>query len=554
MSGVRKASGPVFGRYQPISLLGEGSVARVYLAVSRGPVGWGNLLVIKEIRQELANQSQFRDMFLHEARMALGLHHPNIVQTYEIFEHRAPYVVAMEFLDGQTLSCLLKRVGRTGVPLSLQLWVLTQVLAGLQHAHDLRDADGKPLRMVHRDVSPTNVFLTYDGQVKLMDFGIAKFAGMVAKQDGSAATGKLGYGAPEQFVSQPIDPRSDVYSVGVMLWEALAGKRRRISESRSAIVDARIGGQEPRISDVVADIPPVLAEICDKATALDRRDRYQSALEMQQALESYLDGCWEPVDRRELAEILDRAFSLERASMRRCIERQLNASGVALRPLGLLPRRPRLATLRGGARKAWARIRLAGLSTLPVLRAYGPGALVVLATGFLVATVWAMTSHSTETLRAAQRSARPQTTLATGAVSDKKKPDEPSRAAPVAKAENKIESKAEAERVVRSEPERPPTAVIERLDEPDDESNTEDPPPIAGAEPATERPDSPSTFRRARATLRVRKLSAFDRFSRPQVQWTDLQPGEELPPPDRLPRRALDEEDPYGGPPQGRAP
>jgi serine/threonine protein kinase len=557
MSAARKPNPPAFGRYQPIAFLGEGSVARVYLAVSRGPVGWGNLLVIKQIRPELAGQTQFRAMFLHEARTAMGLHHPNIVQTYEIFEDRTPYVVAMEFLDGQSLADLLRRVGRAGMPLPLHLWTLTQVLAGLHHAHEMRAADGKPLGVVHRDVSPSNVFLTYDGQVKLVDFGIAKSAGMIAGMSGGArpditASGKLGYGAPEQFVSQPIDPRSDVYSVGVMLWEALAGKRRRISENRTVIVDARIAGQEPPIRQVVPDVSPVLAEICDKATALDRRARYQSALEMQQALESYLDGCWEPVDRRQLAELLDRTFALERTSMRRCIERQLNASGVPLRPLGILPLRPLLPGVQRSWRKLWARVRLAALAALPTLRTYGPAALVVLATGALIGVVWVMTASSSARLRAAQRSPAPPSQESTAGRPKAAVVERETKPAPAVEslAPPQIDPAPEARAAVEPPPPSlpPPSLPPPSL-----------PPPLsapagrpAGARAArpvampalTVRLDGRPVIHRARANVRSRKPSAWSRYLGPE-QGAEFEPGEDLPPPDRPARRVLDEDDPY---------
>jgi eukaryotic-like serine/threonine-protein kinase len=550
MSAARKPNAPLFGRYQPIALLGEGSVARVYLAVSRGPVGWGNLLVIKEIRPELAGQTQFRAMFLHEARTAMGLHHPNIVQTYEIFEERTPYVVAMEFLDGQNLADLLRRVGRAGMPLSLHLWVLTQVLAGLQHAHDVRDAHGKPLRIVHRDVCPSNVFLTYDGQVKLVDFGIAKSAGMATGtgRPDVAASGKLGYGAPEQFVSQPIDPRSDVYSVGVMLWEALAGKRRRISENRTAIVDARIAGQEPPISQVVPDVPPVLAEICDRATALDRRARYQSALEMQQAIESYLDGCWEPVDRRELSDLLGKTFALERASMRRCIERQLSSTGVPLRPLGLLPRRPRLPDVRRSLLGLWGKIRLAALSALPALRTYGPAALVVVATGALIGVVWMMTASSSAKLRAAQRSPAPPPVAVVQARAPEEAPaPEPTPPPESAPAAATIQAAAQPPTEPEPEPAPPPEPEPEPAPPPEPEpATTPRPPRRTVAMPAVMvRMDSRPTNGRARANRRFRKAPAFSRYPGAEPRWAEFEPGEQLPPPDRPPRRVLDEEDPY---------
>jgi hypothetical protein len=493
MRAIRRPADPLFGRYQPIALLGDGSVARVYLALDRGPLNWGDPLVIKEIRPELACQPQFRDMFLHEARMALRLHHPNIVRTFEIFEERAPYVVAMEFLDGQSLADVLRRLGRSEVSLALHLWILTQVLAGLHHAYEVRDAEGKPLRIVHRDVSPGNVFVTYDGQIKLVDFGIAKFTGMIARNDGQAASGKLGYGAPEQFVSQPIDPRSDVYSVGVMLWEALAGKRRRVSEDPRAVVDARIAGREPKIGDVAPRVSPALAEICDRATALDRRARYRSALEMRQALESYLDGCGQPVDRWELGELMGRTFSAERASTRRCIERHLNVP----RPGRERQRRGPLAGLLPVLARGWGRFCSVASPAVPILRSHGPPALAVVATAALVTVLWSTGSRSP-----APRVPAPAPSPAPAVVVH------PPAPAPL----------------------RPPPAPVVT------------PAPItltAGADP---RPVPPQV----RPIVRARKDPPSGRQAPPRRRLLDVPADEDLRRRGRLSRRpALDEEDPY---------
>jgi hypothetical protein len=504
-----------------LALLGEGPVARAYLAVTRGPAGWANLVVIKEIRPELA-APQFREMFLHEARMALGLQHPNIVQTYEIFEERAPYVVVMEFLDGQTLGDLLRRVGRKEVPLALQLWSLTQLLAGLDHAHKLRDVDGKPLSIVHRDVNPDNVFVTYDGQVKLVDFGIAKFAGMLTgpavSQRDATPTGKLGYGAPEQFVSQPLDPRSDVYSVGVMLWEALAGRRRRVAESAADIIEARVAGVEPRVAEVVPDVSPALAEICDRATAPDLRARYQTAAEMQEALESYLDGCWEPVGQGEMAELMDRHFAMERASMRRCLQRQLGIASVPAQAQPPAPaaqvtaRMPRVAVVRW-----WSVLRARAVEvgrSARILferwRRFVPAAFAVLGTAAVILLAVRLSARPVPppawpqpVVNAERAPAPPVPTIEVPAV-----PDEPVMAVPAV-------------------PERPPEVE----------------PGEARPRANGDRPGARMGPRRPRL-FGERRVAQSGRQARPQV-WVPTQPGDDLPPRDLLPRRELDEEDPY---------
>jgi serine/threonine protein kinase len=225
------------GKYELVTLLGEGGMSRVYLAVSRGPVGVSKLVVVKQLRPEMAFDAEFVTMFIDEARIAARLSHPNVVQTYEVVEEGGQYLLAMEYLEGRTLAEILHRAGRANMPLEEHLWILTQVLAGLHYAHELADYDGQALSVVHRDVSPSNVFVTYNGEVKLVDFGIAKAAGAISATQQGTVKGKLGYSAPEQFMSQPVDARADVFSAGVMLWEAAAFRRRKFADTRPAILE-----------------------------------------------------------------------------------------------------------------------------------------------------------------------------------------------------------------------------------------------------------------------------------------------------------------------------
>jgi eukaryotic-like serine/threonine-protein kinase len=326
------------GRYELLSLLGEGGMARAYLAVARGQAGFDKLVVVKRIRPELASDQEFLGMFLDESRIAVRLHHPNVVHTHEVFEDEGQHVLVLEYLEGHTLAELLRRVGRAQMPLEEHLWVLCQVLAGLHHAHQLADYDGQPLGIIHRDVSPSNVFITYDGAVKLMDFGIAKAAGAVSSTERGTVKGKLGYGAPEQFRAGTVDARADVYSVGVMLWEALARRRRKTAETRPAIIEARVAGQEPKIREVCPDAPLTLAELCDRATALDPRHRPPTAAALQFQLERYLAGAARQAGRVELGELVSRLFRNERLTMLRRIEQQL--AGGSPTPLPAAPAGP----------------------------------------------------------------------------------------------------------------------------------------------------------------------------------------------------------------------
>jgi serine/threonine-protein kinase len=321
------------GRYQLVTLLAEGGMARVYLAFARGPAGFDKLVVVKQIRPELAWDEDFVTMFFDEARIAARLNHANVVHTYEVVEENGLYLLVMEYLEGHTLGDVLRRITRENMPLDQHVWILTQVLSGLSYAHELRDYDGTPLGVVHRDVSPSNVFVTYSGEVKLLDFGIAKAAGAISATHEGTIKGKLGYSAPEQFLQAEIDGRADLYAVGVMLWEALGRRRRRMADTPAATYQARIAGLEPLIREVCPDVPRALAEICDRAVAPDPADRYATAAEFQRELEEYLDQASRPPGRRELSALLERHFHTERAE-RRVRVQELLSTAISQAPPG----------------------------------------------------------------------------------------------------------------------------------------------------------------------------------------------------------------------------
>jgi serine/threonine-protein kinase len=313
------------GRYELVTLLGEGGMARAYLAVSRGPIGFDKLVVVKQVRPEFAHDGEFLTMFFDEARIASRLNHPNVVQTYEALEHDGQYLLAMEFLEGKTLTEVLRRVGRSDMPLEDHLWILAQILSGLHYAHEVRDYDGTPLDVVHRDVSPSNVFITYNGEVKLLDFGIAKAEGALAHTRTGVVKGKVAYGAPEQFAGQRVDRRADIFSVGVMLWEALARQRRHVSDSPVELFQAVCGGGLRDIRHVNPNAPALLAEICGRATASDPTDRYPSAAEFLDDLDIYLASA-RRVERRNVASLMARFFDDDRQKLAKRIEDQLGAT------------------------------------------------------------------------------------------------------------------------------------------------------------------------------------------------------------------------------------
>ncbi|APR79129.1 serine/threonine protein kinase [Minicystis rosea] len=330
------------GKYRIIAPLGQGGMASVYLSVVPGPMGVNKLLVLKLLREELSLDEDFLAMFLNEARLAARLNHANVVQTYEVGFESGIHFLAMDFLDGQPLHAVLRRAGAggagAGVPLDIQVRILAETLAGLHYAHTLADFDGTKLHVVHRDVSPQNVFITYDGQVKVVDFGIAKAAGAVGTTQSGMFKGKLAYVAPEQANGDPVDARADVFGVGVMLWEAIAGRRLARGDSQSAMLSRRLAGTEPRIREEVSSVDAEIADICDKAMAHRANDRFASAEDFRAALEGYLARTSPRTGAREVGQFVEELFVAEREKLRVVIDEQMKriqreASTAMLLPL-----------------------------------------------------------------------------------------------------------------------------------------------------------------------------------------------------------------------------
>ncbi len=278
---------PVVGnsKYRNLLQLGEGATANVYLAVAHGPSGFNKLVVMKTLKQALVEDLTYRQMFLQEARLAARLNHPNIVQTNEVTEEGPAPSIVMEFLEGQAFSSILSRA-RRHVPLGLSLRIILDVLAGLHYAHELRDYDDRPLSLVHRDVTPHNVFVTYEGQVKVLDFGIAKIATAGIQTQEGVVKGKIRYMPQEQILGGQIDRRADIFAVGVMLWEALVGERMWKGHSDVTVMSSVLNAGIPAPSTVRADVNRELDRICSKALAHNRDERYATAADFENELEA----------------------------------------------------------------------------------------------------------------------------------------------------------------------------------------------------------------------------------------------------------------------------
>ncbi len=317
------------GRYRLVAELARGGMGIVYLALVQGAAGFNKLFVVKELKSHLAEDPSSVQMFLEEARLSARLSHPNVVQTIEAGSDESRPFMAMEFLEGQSLHRVLSRARKRQIalPPAFHLHVAVQMLEGLHYAHTIKDCDGAPLDLVHRDVSPHNVFVTYDGRVVLLDFGIAKTLDSSNETRAGVVKGKVSYMAPEQAMGQAVDLRADLFSAGVMLWEATAGRRMwSRAENDLQILRALMNGEVPRPRDEGADVNPILERIILKATAPKREDRYESAAAMQSDLEAAITtlglGTY---GAREIGRVLGDAFTVERAGLRAVIDEQLRA-------------------------------------------------------------------------------------------------------------------------------------------------------------------------------------------------------------------------------------
>ena len=321
-----------FGRYQLIATLGHGGMADVYLAVALGPVGFTKLQVVKRLRPNLAEEPEFLAMFLDEARLAARLNHSNVVQTNEVGEAGGYYFIAMEYLDGQPLNRILARSRRMlepGLTLEVLVTIVVEALAGLHYAHNLTDYDGTALSVVHRDATPHNIFVTYNGHVKLVDFGIAKAANRSMETRAGTLKGKMAYMAPEQARCDEIDRRADLFSMGAVLWEVVVGERLWRDPNDMRILDALGAGMPmPSMRSVRPDVPAELDAIAARALAMDPADRYPTAADMRNDLLAYLERAGRrPTSHEEIGRVVSLLFRDRRNEMKTLIDLQLGALG-----------------------------------------------------------------------------------------------------------------------------------------------------------------------------------------------------------------------------------
>ena len=293
---VERAAGPrirarlgtnSLGSYEILSKLAEGGMAEVLLARVTGT--YDQLVVLKKILPDYADHPEFVKLFLDEARLVSTFDHPNIARVHDQGKVDGTYFFAMEFVHGRDLATVLERTElRSKVfPVGPAVFVGRAVAAALHYAHERKQADGSSLRVVHRDVSLSNVMISYEGEVKLVDFGVAKAATSTTRTQVGTLKGKLSYMSPEQARGQQIDRRSDVFSLGVVLWEMIATERLFLADSDLETVRRVLAGKIRPLSQVRPDCPARLEQIVMKALARVPEDRYQTAGELARDLEDF---------------------------------------------------------------------------------------------------------------------------------------------------------------------------------------------------------------------------------------------------------------------------
>lgn len=280
----------MLGPYELLQRIATGGMAEVYLARRGGPRGFQKVVALKRILPQLVQDHDFVAMFVDEARVCARLAHPNVVQVFDFGEHDGELYMAMEFVDGTTAARLVRAAASKGedVPLECALYIVLSVLRGLDYAHNARDTENKPLSLVHRDVSPGNVLIDRSGAVKLTDFGIARAAEIERRTDAGQLKGKLGYMSPEQVVGRELDPRSDLFTTGIVLAE-LVMLRPLFSASSEIDVLMRIRDADLGVLDRAGTkIPDDVRAILYRALARDRTQRYPTAAAFAQAIEDCL--------------------------------------------------------------------------------------------------------------------------------------------------------------------------------------------------------------------------------------------------------------------------
>jgi eukaryotic-like serine/threonine-protein kinase len=331
LSSAPTSASALLRRYRPFAKLARGGMADIFLAISENAAGVSRTVVLKRLRPDVLAEAEerFTSMFRDEARLATQLNHPNIVHTYEVEEEGQELLIVMEYAEGHTLG-EIQRAIRKGEMDSLShaqlARLMVEVLAGLQYAHDLKDYKGAPLQIVHRDVSPQNVMVGYDGRVRVLDFGIAKATMQSSQTEVGMLKGKVRYMSPEHVdPNATVDRRADIFSCGVVLWELVTRQRLFPSDmsvtSLVSLVNPAIAA--PRASSAAPEIHPMLDSVIAKSLEKVAAHRFQTAAEMKRALEEYLMAAGEMVALEDIGAAVGKGFATVRERLAAQVQSEL---------------------------------------------------------------------------------------------------------------------------------------------------------------------------------------------------------------------------------------
>ncbi len=301
-----------FGKYILLERLAAGGMAEVYLSKSTGAVGVNKFVAIKRILPQYSDHPEFIDMFKEEAKIAVNLNHGNVVSIYDFGVERSQFFLVMEYVEGRNLRQILNELKKTNEQFTIEqiAYMMKEVAAGLDHAHRLLDGTtGKPLNIVHRDMSPQNIMVSFEGEVKIIDFGIAKAETQLEATKAGTLKGKYGYMSPEQADGQNIDPRTDVFSLGIVIWELIANDRLFTSNSEAAILRKIRDCQIPSIRKINPSVSPELERIVNKALAKDRSLRYQTAAALHRDLNRFLNTQYPEFSPHDFSVFMKNAFA-----------------------------------------------------------------------------------------------------------------------------------------------------------------------------------------------------------------------------------------------------
>ncbi len=310
---IAKPEDQQVGKYYILKKLAVGGMAEIYLARATGIQGFEKHVVLKRILPEHAKDARFVEMFLDEARLAARLHHHNIAQVYDIGQSGGAYFFSMEYLHGEDLRSVLKTVATMGqkVPLRHVLTIIAGAAAGLHYAHEKKGSNGQPLTIVHRDISPSNIVATYDGGVKVVDFGIARATERSTETRSGSLKGKISYMSPEQCVGRDLDRRSDIFCLGIVMYELSTVTRlfrAQPDESDYVVMDRIVNGKFDPPSLRVKEYPPELEAIVMKALTVDRNERYATAKDMLIDIENFAAQERIPLSPAGLSRYLEEVF------------------------------------------------------------------------------------------------------------------------------------------------------------------------------------------------------------------------------------------------------